>query len=214
MCIRDSLLVFLKNIFHPYDWKRSRNFLTVIWLIWFVYCLLEIFNPTSVIQAWNIAINGYAFFPLLSAILIPILFTRYKDLKWLLILWAFLCLLAAAKGYWQRNHGFDSAELYWLLVEGGARTHFIYSGVRYFSFFSDAANYGTSMGLSMTIFGIIGFYVRPIWLKFLFWGTAVASFYGLMISGTRSAVIIPIVGLVTYLILCRNIKYQLFGICI
>lgn len=47
-------------------------------------------------------------------------FTRYKDLKWLLILWAFLCLLAAAKGYWQRNHGFDSAELYWLLVEGGA----------------------------------------------------------------------------------------------
>ena len=44
----------------------------------------------------------------------------------------------------------------------------------------------------MTIFGIIGFYVRPIWLKFLFWGTAVASFYGLMISGTRSAVIIPI----------------------
>lgn len=208
------LLVFLKNIFHPYDWKRSRNFLTVIWLIWFVYCLLEIFNPTSVIQAWNIAINGYAFFPLLSAILIPILFTRYKDLKWLLILWAFLCLLAAAKGYWQRNHGFDSAELYWLLVEGGARTHFIYSGVRYFSFFSDAANYGTSMGLSMTIFGIIGFYVRPIWLKFLFWGTAVASFYGLMISGTRSAVIIPIVGLVTYLILCRNIKYMLFGICI
>ena len=122
--------------------------------------------------------------------------------------------MAAAKGYWQRNRGFDSAELYWLIVEGGARTHFIHSGVRYFSFFSDAANYGTSMGLSMTIFGIIGFYVRPFLLKIFFWITAIASFYGLMISGTRSAVVIPIIGLIVYLILCRNYKYMLTGFCL
>ena len=207
-------LIFLKNIFQPYDWKKSRNFLTAIWFIWFIYCFLELFNPTASGQAWNIAINGYALFPLLSAIIVPILFTRYSDLRYLLILWAFLCLLAAAKGYWQRNRGFDSAELYWLIVEGGARTHFIHSGVRYFSFFSDAANYGTSMGLSMTIFGIIGFYVRPFLLKIFFWITAIASFYGLMISGTRSAVVIPIIGLIVYLILCRNYKYMLTGFCL
>lgn len=204
-------LVFLKNIFHPYDWKRSRNFLTILWLIWFIYCLFELFNPTGVVEAWNIAINGYAFFPLLCAILVPILFTRYKDFKWLLIIWAGLSLLAAAKGYWQRNHGFDSAELLWLFVKGGAETHILYSGIRYFSFFSDAANYGTSMGLSVTIFGIVGLYVRSIWLKLLCWGTAVASFYGMMVSGTRSAIVVPIVGMIVYLILCKNKRHILIG---
>lgn len=205
------ILVFFKNIFHPYDWKRSRNFLTAIWLVWFIYCLMELFNPTAVVQAWNIAINGYALFPLLSAILIPILFTRYKNFQWLLIIWAGLSLLAAARGYWQRNHGFDSAELHWLYAEGGYRTHFLRTGIRYFSFFSDAANYGISMGLSLTVFGITGFYVRSLWIKILFWGTAVASFYGMMISGTRSAVVVPIVGMIVYLILCKNIRYFLVG---
>ena len=205
------VLVFLKNIFHPYEWKKSRNFLTILWLIWFIYCLFELFNPTAAPEAWNIAINGYALFPLLCAILIPILFSRYKDFKWLLILWAVLTLAACAKGYWQRNHGFDSAELRWLFVDGGARTHIIYWGIRYFSFFTDAANFGISMGLSIIIFGISAFYLRPLWLKLFFWSTAAIAFYGLLISGTRSAVIVPIVGMVVYLILCKNIRNLLIG---
>lgn len=44
-----------------------------------------------------------------------------------------MTLLAAAKGYWQKNKGFDSTELSWLWAYG-ARTHFIHSGIRYFSF--------------------------------------------------------------------------------
>lgn len=205
------LLAFLKNIFHPYDWKRSRNLLTAIWLIWFIYCFLELFNPTAVAEAWNIAITGYVFFPLLCAILIPVFFTQYKNLQWLLILWAILSLLASARGYWQRNHGFDAAELHWLFVEGAARTHILYSGIRYFSFLSDAANFGTAMGLSATVFGIVGFYVRPLRLKLFFWGTAIASFYGMMISGTRSAVVIPIAGAMVYLLLCKNSRHILIG---
>lgn len=205
------ILVFLKNIFCPYDWKRSRNFLTAIWLVWLIYCAFELFNPMAVVEAWNIAINGYALFPLISAILIPILFTRYRDFQWLLVLWACLSILASAKGYWQRNHGFDHAELHWLFVDGGARTHIIYWGIRYFSFFTDAANFGISMALSVTVFGITGFYIRSIWLKLFFWGTATVSFYGLLISGTRSAVVVPIVGAIVYLILCKNIRHLLIG---
>ncbi len=200
------ILLFIKNIFQSYEWKRGINLLTVLWGIWFIYCLLEIFNPLAVTDAWFIAINGYAFFPLVSAILIPVLFTRFKDFKWLLIIWAVLSILAALKGYWQKNHGFDSAELYWLFVEGGAKTHIIYSGIRYFSFFTDAANFGISMGLSMTVFGISSFFVKIRWIKYLFWVTAIASSYGLLISGTRSAVAVPLAGLCVYTLLCKNIK--------
>lgn len=200
------ILLLIKNIFQTYKWKRSISLLTVLWGIWFIYCLLEIFNPLAVKDAWYIAINGYAFFPLVSAILIPVLFTRLKDFKWLLIIWALLSILAALKGYWQKNHGFDSAELYWLFVEGGAKTHIIYSGIRYFSFFTDAANFGISMGLSMTVFGISSFFIKIRWIKYLFWIAALASGYGLLISGTRSAVAVPLAGLCVYTILCKNIK--------
>ncbi|WP_176555123.1 O-antigen ligase [Butyricimonas sp. Marseille-P3923] len=204
-------ILFLKNIFQTYEWKRSFNLLTILWAIWFLYCLLELFNPYSVTDAWFIAINGYALFPLISAIIIPVLFRRFKNFYWLLIIWAILSLFAAFKGYWQKSHGFDGAELYWLFVEGGAKTHIIYSGIRYFSFLSDAANFGITMGLSMTIFGISGFFVKARWTKCLFWLTALASLYGLMISGTRSAVAVPLAGLCIYTILCRSIKNLLIA---
>lgn len=199
-------LLFVKNIFQTYEWKRSFNLLTTLWIIWLLYCLLELCNPFGVTDAWFIAINGYALFPLISAIIIPVLFTRFKNFHWLLIIWAILSILAALKGYWQKSHGFDSAELYWLFVEGGARTHIIYSGIRYFSFFSDAANFGITMGLSMTVFGISSFFVKKRWVKFLFWGAALASTYGLLISGTRSAIVVPLAGLCIYTLLCRSIK--------
>ncbi len=206
-----AIIFFLKSIFKPYDWKRCVNLLTVSWTIWFIYCLFELFNPRGVNEAWFISIAGYALLPLLFAIITPILFTHFKNLKWFLVIWAFLTILAVLKSFWQKNFGFDSAELYWLFVEGGATTHIIYSGVRYFSFFSDAANFGITMGLSLTIFSISGFFVSSRRLKCLFWTTGFLSAYGLIISGTRSAVVIPIVGLIVYVILCRNLKYTLLS---
>lgn len=206
-----SIIFLLKNIFQPYEWKRCLNLLTISWIIWLIYCLFELFNPWASTDAWFIAIVGYALLPLFCAILIPILFTRFKDLQWLLIIWAILSILAALKGFWQKNYGFDTAELYWLFNEGGATTHIIYYGVRYFSFFSDAANYGIVMGFSLTVFSISGFFVSPRWVKFLFWSAAIASAYGLMISGTRSAVIIPFVSLAVYVSLCKNIRYALLS---
>jgi hypothetical protein len=49
------------------------------------------------------------------------------------MLWGILTLLAVAKGYMQKNHGFDSAELIWVLTRG-ANTHLLRTGIRYFSF--------------------------------------------------------------------------------
>lgn len=205
------LVVFLKNIFHPYAWKDSRNFLTGMWTIWFIYCFFELFNPNALWAPWTIAFPNYAFYPLLCAIIVPIFFSKYKNFQWLLVVWAILTLLAAAKGYWQRNRGFDSPELHWLYAEGGARTHFLHTGIRYFSFFSDAAAYGTSMGASLLIFGISGFYVKKYWQKGLFWISAISGGYGLMISGTRSVLAIPLVGLAIFLILCKNFKAALIS---
>lgn len=203
-------VLMVRNIHQPQEWKRAGNFLTAMWVIWFLYCFLEIFNPRALNEPWAIALANYAFYPLFCAVLIPVLFTRYKSFKWLMLIWAGLTLLAAAKGYWQKNHGFDAAELHWLYYGGGGNTHLIYSGIRFFSFFTDAASYGASMGLSLVVFGISGFYVSPFWKKLLFWTTAIAGGYGLVISGTRSDLAIPFIGLLVYLVICRDVKSILF----
>lgn len=204
-------IILVKNLYERQQWFRSRNFLVVLWLIWFIYCLMEMFNPSALMDPWYTSITSYALYPLVCAIIIPLMFTKYKYFQWLLLLWAFLSLFAAAKGYWQKNHGFDAVELDWLFNKGGGKTHLIHTGIRYFSIYNDAANYGAGMGLAMTVFGIAGFYVRKFWLRFFYWGTALACSYGLLISGTRSDMVIPLVGLVVFLVLCRNLKTILFS---
>ena len=94
-----------------------------------------------------------------------------------------MTLLAAAKGYWQKNKGFDSTELSWLWAYG-ARTHFIHSGIRYFSFFTDAGLFGASMGLSCTVFTLTFFYTKNLFLRLFYLIVGMAGLYGLLISGT------------------------------
>lgn len=207
-------IVFLQNLYKQQEWERSRTLLVALWGIWFLYCLGEAFNPESLLEPWAIAIPQLAVFPLLFATLVPLLLHEYKHIHWLLAIWAVLTLMGAAKGYWQRNHGFDSTELDWLYNLGGANTHLIHSGIRYFSFFTDAANFGSSMGLSLVTFGISSFYIRNRRLKILFWTAALAGGYGLIISGTRSAIAVPFFGFAFYALACRNIKGILLAIFI
>lgn len=199
-------LLIVRSVLERQEWQRSKTFLLGAWLIWFLYCLLELFNTRALWMPWSIAFPNYAFYPVFCAIAVPLLFTRFKHFQWLLVVWASLTMLAVFKGYWQKNHGFDSTELAWLLYGGGGKTHLIHSGIRFFSFFSDAAAYGASMGISAVVLGISGFYTRKRWIKILFWTSAISAGYGLIISGTRSDLAIPFVGLGVFLVLCRNIK--------
>ena len=89
---------------------------------------------------------------------------------------------------------------------GGRSTHIIHSGVRYFSFFSDAANFGGSMGLSMVVFSISALYYRNSWMKLYLLLVAAAACYGMLISGTRSALAVPFVGYSAFIMMSRNIK--------
>lgn len=216
--ILDILLMFtlftllIRSCYKHVGWERARNGLTVAALIWLAYCCLELFNPESVsVKAWFSAIRGYAVYFLLIAILTPIIFYRYKDLKRILFIWAALTLLAVFKAWYQRHFGFTEAELHWLFVRGGSSTHIIHSGVRYFSFFSDAANFGSSMGLSMVVFCCSALYYKNFWTKLFFLGVGAAACYGMIISGTRSALAVPFAGFALFILLAKQVKVILTG---
>ncbi|UZJ65407.1 hypothetical protein OKW96_04210 [Sphingobacterium sp. KU25419] len=74
-------------------------------------------------------------------------------------LWGTLIILGSLKAIGQKYIGFDHFESAWLYTFG-AHTHVIYSGIRYFSFFTDAANFGCHMGLGIVVFTILSFYEK------------------------------------------------------
>ena len=208
------VLLFAYGMHEKIDWSESRNGMLMLFLIWGVYCILEIANPNNVQAAWNISITHYLIYPIVCAVIVPLAIRNIKGIQWLLIIWSLFILLAAAKGYWQKNCGFNEREQYFLYVLGGARTHIIWSGIRYFSFFSDAANFGVHMAMGISLFGISLFYIKGVWLKIYFILVIIAAIYGMGISGTRAAIALPIGALGSFIILSRNRKACITGISV
>ena len=201
------LIITLQALMRPIEWKRASSGLTVVAAIWMAYCILEIVNPESVsVAGWFSSVRSIAFYFFFIVVLTQLTMTEYKYLKYMLAVWSVLTLIAVGKACMQKFFGFNAAENYWLFVLGGRSTHIIHSGVRYFSFFSDAANFGGSMGLSMVVFSISALYYRNSWMKLYLLLVAAAACYGMLISGTRSALAVPFVGYSAFIMMSRNIK--------
>ena len=207
------LIISLQAMMHRIEWKRASSGLTVVAAIWVAYCTLEVVNPESVsVAGWFSSVRSVAFYFFFITVLTQLTMSEYKYLKYMLIIWSVLTLVAVAKACIQKFIGFNAAENYWLFVLGGRSTHIIRSGVRYFSFFSDAANFGASMGLSMVVFSISALYYRNPWIKTYLLLVAAAACYGMLISGTRSALAVPFIGYTAFIMMSRNIKVIVAGI--
>ncbi len=200
------VVVFFRSMSGTVPWKQAWNGLTCVALLWLVYCLIEAFNPFGNRQAWFSSIRSFALYFLEVTVLVQVTMGKFKWVKRLMVVWVVLTLLAVGKALYQKYVGFTPVEKFWLYVLEGARTHIIYSGIRYFSFFSDAANFSGSMGLSMVVFSIAALYYRNPWMKLLLLFTAAAACYGLLLSGTRSALAVPFAGYTLYVLLSCNVK--------
>lgn len=206
------LILILQAFIHNIEWSRAKTGLTFVAIVWTLYCTLELVNPEVVsASGWVSSFRSMALHFLLVAVLTQILLNRYKYLKYMLAVWSVLTLLAVVKACVQKFIGFNDAENYWLFVLGGHTTHIISTGVRYFSFFSDAANFGAGMGFSMVVFSIAALYYRNPWMKVYLLLVAAAACYGMLISGTRSALAVPFAGYAAFVLLSRNVRMVVAG---
>lgn len=205
------IIILLKGIYNKLGWKSSVNLMLWVYVIWTVYCILEIANPNHVQAAWNVSITQYAIYPLICSILVPMSIKSKNHIHWLLIIWSIFVIFASFKGYWQKSHGFNDRELYFLFELGAAKTHIIWSGIRYFSVFTDAANYGVHMGMVVTCFAISAVYTKNLILRSYFLLIALLALYGMFISGTRVAIAVPIVGIFLFTLLSGNLKIFTLG---
>jgi hypothetical protein len=206
LIITTILGVVIQTINGKIHWIRIKSPLILLSGIWLLYCILELLNPEAVSQiAWATTIRGVAGYFVLISVLTMLLFDRFKDLKWIIFAWGVFTLLAVIKAFMQKTFGFDYAETKWL-NEGAWRQHIIFSGIRYFSFYTDAGNFGSGMGYSMVVFSIISFYVKQRNLKIFYMIVAVSAAAAMMISGTRGALAVPFAGYALFTILSKNFK--------
>ena len=70
-------------------WENGRNILTAGCLLWSLYCLLEVANPTATFEAWS-ASRGIIYTGLLTAFLGSVLINRLKYVKQLVFILSIL----------------------------------------------------------------------------------------------------------------------------
>ena len=194
--------VFFRNFYTKLDMRQLNRDIVFLHIIWFAYAVLEFFNPLALSRtAWFYAMRGVALYPLL---MIP------RHLYGFLVFWGIFSLLASLKGFQQKYIGLDYAEQYWLNTVG-AVTHIINGELRIFSFFSDAGQFGAAQGAAGIVFAGVALSMKRYGDKIFFIIVSILSFWGMMLSGTRGAMIVPALGGITYVILSKRTKVIVIG---
>ncbi|RYJ53318.1 O-antigen ligase domain-containing protein [Flavobacterium petrolei] len=205
------IALFMNKFKEKINWTPAKKDITFLCILWFGYSLFEIINPEArSIQAW-ISGRGIAFYPLLFVPLTLLFIDTNKKLEAFLYVWAFFSILGTLKGIMQMTMGVDFAEQEWL-NEGSYKTHILFGKLRVFSFYSDAGQFGANQGYSGVVFLIYAMSQSKSLSKFFFIFVGLLGIYGMVISGTRGALSVPIVGFMTYFVLSKNIKVIIIGV--
>jgi len=209
------LLTWLAVVFHRTlrpDWSRLRSDLCRLTLLWFVLNLLEVANPAGAsIQGWFYDIRSNALLWLLTVPLGYLVFSQKRDLNLFLYLIIGFSLLGTLYGFKQKLLGVSDMEQYWL-DSGAARTHLIWGKLRVFSFYSEAAQFGSSQAHVGLMCGILA--LGPFsWRKrLLLAAAALLLLSGMLISGTRGAFFVLATGTFVYLVLSKRLLVLVLGL--
>jgi hypothetical protein len=206
-----QLALLMVMIFNPNRTKGTHygTPMLIVLLIWTFYLFSQAFNDTCMLpfsmSDWLLNMTFYSFYFLLAYFMVTKLIRDPQRIMTFLRLWAFFSILAGIWAWKQKTFWFDEWEWRWLAA-GAIRTHIIGGSIRYFSFFSDAANFGCCIASSA-----VAFYISAITTplrkdKLLFLIAALFSTFGMFTSGTRSGIFCFLVGIALYVFLSKSIK--------
>lgn len=196
---------------HVINLKNALNTLTLSYSIWILFVFVQLINPSASIQNVLITSRGWILSLPLIYILSSLLLTTPKKIRYFLIILGVFTFTAFLKLVWQKYKGFDHTEITWLM-SGAWTTHLLRTGIRYFSVFSDAGNFGSNMGLIAIVYAIISCYTKGLFLRLFYMGVTIAGIIGMFMSGTRGAIIVPFGGLALYCLLSKNLKVMISSV--
>lgn len=191
--------------------ERCANFMLFTLIVWASYCTLEVLNDTCGlglnIGAWYSGARMMSFQLLYALIIFSIYINTPQLLIKYLFFWAALALFAVFWVWKQQHIGLTPAENGFLQGRGRT-THIINGGatIRLFSIYGDAANYGIGIAATAVAFLIVGLTSKIKKHKYFFLFVGLACLWGMMPSGTRTAMFCVIAGIGTYVILSKSVK--------
>ncbi len=216
----DAMLVltyvawFMNKFYEKVDWRPAGKDITYLAIIWFVFSLLQFFNPEIRSRSDYFAgVRGVSLYMLLTIPLVLLFFDNMRRVNSFLIIWGVMSILASLKGIMQLTLGLDPWEQNWL-DHYGAPMHVIFGQLRAFSFFSDAGQFGANQAYSAVVATILVFAGSPLRNRIFFLTVAVLGFTGMFLSGTRGAISIPLGGFMLFFILRKNIFVLTTGVII
>ena len=191
--------------------ERTANIMLYVLLIWCGFCTLEVMNDTCGIgidvAAWYTTARSIAYQIMYAFLVFTLYITTPKVLIKYLFIWGGLALFAAFWVWKQKNFGFTEAENAWIQTRGRS-THIIQGGtlIRYFSTFSDAANFGIGIASTAVAFIVFGITSRIKKHKIFFLLTGFICIWALFPSGTRTGIACLLGGLFSYIFLSKSFK--------
>lgn len=191
--------------------ERCGNLMLFALVIWCGFCTLEVLNDTCNlgidIAAWYTGARLMAFQMLYIFLVFCIYISSPKVLLRYVRIWAALALFSVFWVWKQQYIGFTQEEKYWM-ENIGHNTHILNAGtlIRYFSTFSDAANYGCNAAATAVAFLIMGITTKLKKDRILFLITSILVAWGMFASGTRVALGALLAGLMVYIVLSKSIK--------
>ena len=209
------LLAFFLGRFRDIDWSPLKNPTFLAIGGWMIINLMEIVNPGShSFEAWFYAMRGVSLYLFLTVMLGLMCLTMKDDFKWFVNIWFACSIIGTLWGLKQMTIGLDSAEKAWLAVPGNLSTHMLFGRLRVFSFYSDAGQFGASQAHTALVAVILAIREKATGRKIFYFGTGFLCVIGMLISGTRGAIAIPVIGFFTYLILIRNFRIVVAGVVV
>ena len=191
--------------------ERAANLMLFALILWCGFCTLEILNDTCNlginIGSWYSGARLMAFQLLYIFLVFSVYISTPEILQQYLKVWAVFALFSAIWVWKQKNYGFTDIENSWLQSRGRT-THIINGGtlIRYFSTFSDAANYGCNAAASAAAFIIFAITTKFSKLRIFYLVVSVFVIWGIFQSGTRTAIFCLAAGLIVFVFLSKSVK--------
>ena len=191
--------------------ERLANIMGICIMVWCTFCTLEVLNDTCGLGinagAWYQGARMMAFQLFYTFVVFTLYISNPKILIKYLYVWGILALFASFWVWKQKNIGFTPAESRWL-YGAGSMTHIIAGGtlIRYFSIYSDAANFGVGIASTAVAFIIFGITTKIKKHKIFFFIIGIATAWAMFPSGTRTAIACMMAGFTVYVFLSKSIR--------
>ena len=191
--------------------QRTCNLMFLALLAWCGFCILEVLNDTCGIGidvgSWYTCARSLAFQLLYAFLVFSVYITTPNRLIKYFYIWGCLALFAVFWVWKQQHIGMGDAENAWLQTRGRS-THILQGGtlIRYFSIYSDAANYGIGIASTAVAFLIFGITSKVKKYRIFFLVVGFACAWGMFPSGTRTGIACLMAGIMAYVFLSKSLK--------